>query len=355
MNNILKEIKDIRGKMCVSIILNTHHTHPDSQKDAILLSNLQKEAIDRLSLESDKKGAKIIIDRLKELVNEIDHRHNMESLVLFVNEDIAKYTRLPIAVNNRVIIDESFATRDLIRSLHTQQAYYTLVLGQDRARLIEAANGRVTEELGRPFPIINYSLFTSNATAGSNATRVGNYQKEFFSRIDKALWAIWRENPLPIVISADEKNAAYFKNISEHSEFIIGTHNDSFDKSAQHIIDANKYIIEEYTHKNNEKRLSELKEALNTGKFLVDINDIWNAIEQGRGKTLFVQNGYYQSAEIIDGKIHPVSIENASRVGVIDDIIDEMVEINADFGGDTVFISDGGLEKFKGLALITRY
>lgn len=355
MNNILKEIKDIRGKLCVTIILNTHNTHPDNEKDVILLKKLQKEATERLSSEPDKKLVNKIIDNLNELVSKIDQRHNTESLVVFVNEDIAKYTRLSIPVNDRVIIDESFATRDLVRALHTQQSYYTLVLGQDRARLIEATNGRVTEELGRPFPIINYSLFTTNATAGSNATRVGNYQKEFFSRVDKALWAIWRENPLPIVISADEKSAAYFKSISEHSEIIIGTHNDSFSKPAQHIIDANWYIVEEYAHKNNEKRLSELKEALNTGKFLVDLNDIWNAIEEGRGKTLFVQNGYYQPAEIIDDKISLVSINDDAKPGVIDDIIDEMVEINADFGGDTVFISDGGLEKFKGLALTTRY
>lgn len=355
MNNILKEIKDLRGKICVSIILNTHNTHPDNEKDAILLSNLQKEANERLSKEADKKLANKIIEQLDELVKKIDHRYNTESLVLFVNEDIAKYTRLSIAVNDRVIIDESFATRDLIRSQHTQQAYYTLVLGQDRARLIEAANGRVIEELGRPFPIFNYSLFTTNATAGSNATRVGNYQKEFFSRVDKAVWAIWRENPLPIVISADEKSAAYFKTVSEHNDIIIGTHNDSFGKSAQHIVDANWYIVEEYAHKNNEKRLLELKEALNTGKFLVDINDIWIAIEQGKGQTLFVQNGYYQPAKIIDDKISLVDIEKASKPGVIDDIIDEMVEINAAFGGDTVFISDGGLEKFKGLALTTRY
>ncbi|QIK55530.1 hypothetical protein G7050_14310 [Dysgonomonas sp. HDW5A] len=355
MNNILKEIKDLNGKLSVSIILNTHNTHPDNEKDAILLKNLQKEAEDRISEELDKRSAKVIIDKLDKLVNQIDHRFNTESLALFVNEDIAKYTRLPIAVNNRVIVDTSFATRDLVRALHTQQAYYTLVLGQDRARLIEAANGRVIEELGRPFPIINYSLFTTNATAGSNATRVGNYQKEFFSRVDKALWAIWRENPLPIVISADEKNTAYFKLVSEHNDIIIGTHNDSFDKSPQHIIDANWYIVEEYAHKNNEERLVELKEALNSGKFLVDINDIWNAIEQGRGKTLFVQNGYYQPAKVIDDKITLVDVDKASQEGVIDDIIDEIIEINSTFGGDTVFISDGGLEKFKGLALTLRY
>lgn len=355
MNCILKEIKDIRGQFCISIILNTHYTHPENEKDAITLKNLQREAVERLNELTDKRTAKKLTDRLDELVNQIDHRYNTESMALFVNEDIARYTRLVIPVTNRVIIDESFATRDLVRALHTQQGYYTLVLGQDRARLIEAANGRVIEELGRPFPIFNYTLFTTNATQASNATKVGNFQKEFFKRVDRAVWAVWQENPLPIVISADEKSIAYFKNVSEHADIIIGAHNDSFGKSAQHLVEANYYIVEEYNRKRNEARLAELKEALSSGKFLVDINDIWRAIQEGRGKTLFIRNGYYQPAKLVDDKIVLIDENDTTTPDVIDDIIDEMVEINMNYGGDAVFIFDGGLEKFKGLALTTRY
>lgn len=355
MDIVLKDVKDLKGKLSVTIILNTHRTHPDNEKDVILLKNLQKEAVEKLYEATDKRSAKVLEDRLNDLISEIDHRFNKESLALFVNEDVAKYTRLPIAVNNRVLVDKYFATRDLVRSLHTYQGYYTLVLGQDRARLIEAANGRVVEELGRPFPIINGTLFAQNATQASNATRVGSYQKEFFSRVDKALWAVWREHPLPLILATDEKNAAYFKSVSEHSDIIIGVHNDSYGKAAQHIIDDNYYLIEEYTKRKNEERLAELKKAVSAGTFLVDVNDIWNAIEHGRGKTLFVQNGYYQPAKVVGDKIVFVSDEESGQDGIIDDIVDELVEINLSYGGDVVFIFEGGLEKFNGLALSTRY
>lgn len=355
MNSILKDIKDVTGEICVSIILNTHHTHPDSERDPLTLKNLQKEAVQKLLQHPNTQLAQSIIKRLDEVVSKIDHRHNTESLAIFVNENVAQYTRLPIAVNDRVVINNSFSTRDLVRSLHTQEAYYTLVLGQDRARLIEAANGRVIEEIGRPFPIVNYNLFTTTRKASSNATRVERYQKEFFNRVDKALWAVWREHPLPLIVAADEKNVAYFKTVSEHSDIIIGVYNDSFDKSAQHIVEANYHILEEYVRKKNEQRLSELRKASDAGNVLSDINDIWNAIQEGRGKTLFVQNGYYLPAEIADGIITPVSVEDANRPDVVDDIIDEMVEINTEYGGDTVFIFEGGLEKFNGLALTTRY
>ena len=41
--------------------------------------------------------------------------------------------------------------------------------------------------------------------------------------------------------------------------------------------------------------------------------------------------------------------------GVCDDVIDEMIENNLSFGGDTVFVETDDLEKFQGLALTTRF
>ncbi len=44
MNKKLNELKKVNAENCVSIILNTHRTAPDSQKDVIALKNLIKEA-----------------------------------------------------------------------------------------------------------------------------------------------------------------------------------------------------------------------------------------------------------------------------------------------------------------------
>ena len=108
MNNVLKKLKDTTSDCCVTIILNTHRTLPDNQKDPIVLKNLIKEAETRLPVECNQQSPRMIIDKLIALAATIDHRHNLESLVLFVNEHIAEYTRLPIAVEDRVVIDKTF-------------------------------------------------------------------------------------------------------------------------------------------------------------------------------------------------------------------------------------------------------
>src|SRR4051812_24025291 len=121
MNSVLKKLKDTTSDCCVTIILNTHRTLPDNEKDPIVLKNLIKEAQARLTNECNQQSASSITDKLNTLAATIDHRHNLESLVLFVNKELAEYTRLPVAVEDRIVIDKTFATRDLIRALHKEK------------------------------------------------------------------------------------------------------------------------------------------------------------------------------------------------------------------------------------------
>ena len=110
MNPKLKELKEMRAENSITIILNTHRTLPDNQKDAILLKNLVKEAERRLLDDFPKREVEGLITKLNALADKINHRENLESLVLFVNQHVAIFIRLPIPVVDRVVIDNTFAT-----------------------------------------------------------------------------------------------------------------------------------------------------------------------------------------------------------------------------------------------------
>lgn len=101
--------------------------------------------------------------------------------------------------------------------------------------------------------------------------------------------------------------------------------------------------------------MQELSGALGTGKLVTDYQDIWDAVQDGKGKTLFIKQGYFQPARLENGTIELVPVEQADQTDVVDDIIDEMIELNLRNGGDAVFLSDTELDRFNGLALTTRY
>lgn len=355
MNMMLRRLKNIISENAITIILNTHRTLPDNQKDPLLLKNMIKEAESRLMVETNKQNAQVLIQRLRDLEETIDHRQNLESLILFVNENTAEYVRLPIAVEDRVIIDKTFATRDLIRTMHMEASYLVLVLSQQKARLIKASNDKVIQEFGDPFPIENTQMV--NRAELSNASRLTNLISEFYNQVDKEVNQLRKENQLPVLICseasqyheylkvADEKNSIY-------DQCLSGNHDNA---KAHHIVTEAWEIVKKYVIEKNNARKAELQKAISSGKFLSDTNEIWQGIQQGSVQTIFIEEGNFQPAKWIDGHITYVSPEMRNGKGVVDDIYDELIEANLRQGGDTVFLPKGELKDFNGFGAVTRY
>ena len=357
MNLTLKELKNIHSENCITIIMTTHRTKPDYLEDGLRLKNLIKEVETRLTADVDKKAAGKLLDRVNTLANSIDHSHNLESLMLFVNEDVAEYTRLPIKVEDRVVIDETFATRDLVRAMHLETHYYILVLSQEKIRLIEAMNDKAVSEIGKPFPIENTQFFTKNRAAGAIASKKSNLMAEYFNQADKEVNKLRKGNPLPVFICAMEENHNEYIKVADmqHSIFDAFLNKNSINDPVHTIVEESWTVVKDYVIEKNNARKEELKKAVGENRFLSDTNEIWKAISEGKIQTLFIEQGLFQPAVMDNGEIVYVSDDKRNDTGVIDDIFDEMIEANMDFGGDVVFLPKGELGKFDGFGAITRY
>lgn len=357
MEATLKNLKDIRSENCITIIMTTHRTKPDYLNDSLRLKNLIKEVETRLMADLDKKEANVLLEKLEALVKSLDHSQNLESLMLFVNNDIAEFTRLPIKVEDRVVIDDTFATRDLVRAMHLETHYYILVLSQDKIRLIEAMEDRAVKELGKPFPIENSQFFSKNRAENAIASRQTNLIAEFFNQADKEMNETRRKNPLPVFICGLEENHNEYLKIadSKNSIFDVFLDKNKINDAVHSIVEDSWAVVKDYVVEKNNARKGDLKKAVGENKFLSDTNEIWRAISEGKVQTLFIEQGLFQPAIIKDDEIVYVSEEQRNDKGVIDDIYDEMIEANMNYGGDVVFLPKDELKKFNGFGAITRY
>jgi len=355
MNQLLQKVRNIYREGCVTITLNTHRTRPDNEKDPINLKNLVKEAEKRLFNDYDKRFVWPLMKKLNDLVDNIDHSHNLESLVIFACRDFAEYTRLPVSLENRVVVDDTFATRDLIRAMHQQSAYYVLVLSRQQARLIEAFNDKEVEEKSGIFPIKN-KLYTTDREKLSTVKGQDNLIEEFFNRVDKAVNETIKDNPLPIFLATETRNYHHYVKVTDKKDLITGHINQNRDaEKAGSIVNEVWRAMIGLIKKRNHERLTELNKAVSTNKYMTDYNEIWNAIIHGRGKTLFVKKGFFKPALLINNEVIPVDEHKKDQKGIIDDIIDEMIDQNLKYGGDTVFIEGDEIKKFGNVVLITRY
>lgn len=352
MDDILEKIKDVQSDCCVTILLETHRTPPGNQKDDLVLKNLVKEAEAKLYSECKKDSAKILSDKINQLASRVDYQHNLDGLALFVNKDVAEIDRLPIKVENRVEIGKTFAIKALVRSMHEQLEYYILVLSRVKARLIDAAGDTDIREMDEGFPMENtFSVPGEGELVNGQDSSIS----AFFIRVDTQLNQLQKDKDLPVFICTDESNYAEYLEVARRKETIAGlvTGNKDFE-NVNNIIDAVWPVAKKWNDEKNHERLAELSAAVGAKNFLTDFTEIWRAINEGRGRTLFVKKGFFQPAKLENNVVQLVSDENTDEANV-DDIINKMIEKNRDFGGDTVFISDDSLNRYSGLVLVTRY
>jgi hypothetical protein len=347
-------VKTFRQYPCVTIVLPTHRTAPDNKQDIIVLKNLITEVHNRLAEEFSKRDLTKLQANLDK-IDTIDMEHNKEGLVIFVNDDVFTYDKLLFRPEVRVIIDETFATRDLIRAGFKAENYYVLTLGKDKARLFEGYLEYLTEVHGHGFPMENNTLYLTNSGQRSDGAREDAMLEEFFNRVDKTFLDIYKENPGDLILAGIERNATHYHNIADKKDIIIGSINMNGDAPKSHELAADAWpLMRSVIEKRQTEALSELEKAVSENKFESDIQLIYNAILEGRGHTLYAEQGYLQPV-VMDSEGNITIVEDSKAPGVIDDIIDELAELTLQYGGKIVFLSDGSLEKYQRLALITRY
>ncbi|WP_296404850.1 hypothetical protein [Psychrobacter sp.] len=370
MKATLKSLRETTAHPAVSIFVKTHRKHPDNEKDPIALKNQLKVAEERIENEYDKKTAATILENIHAKIDDLDHNYNLDTLAIFANTEDVQVIRFPFDAKERVIIDEHFATRDLIRDMASAVHYYLVVLGRDQARLIEAVNNRVVKEFDEhsseqqnmvniAFPIENNSLYkTGDGGSDRSANNEDSYLKEYFNRIDKSVQELWGEHKMPLVIVGDNRNISYYKEVCDRPENIIGAVSNVTELetgSAQHIVDGVQEAVEDYRTSLHKAALSEIDKARGADMLRTDLQEIYRAAFQGAGETLYLRKGYMVPA-IIDEKAQTLTIvDDTTAEGVTDDAIGEVIEQVMHNGGKVVFMPEDMMGNDLPVALVTRY
>ena len=92
---------------------------------------------------------------------------------------------------------------------------------------------------------------------------------------------------------------------------------------------------------------------MSRNRLVAGLGEIWLAIREGRGETLFVEKGYFQPAIVEDDLVIPVGWSD--QPDVVPDIVDELIEDQMRRQGKVSFLPDGFLEEWGRIVLKTRY
>ncbi len=349
------------GYPCLSITLPTHRTSPDNRQDPIRLKNLTREAAERLAGELGKREVAAVLRALEQLSEQVDHERNLEGLALFVSADLAQAYRVPFILPERVIVGESFFTRDLVYALNRSPRYWVLALSEQPTRIFEAIRDDLEEPTeNTPFPIFHGGPGGAQGLPRRFGVNYSQYRDEhariFCRQVDRYLGMALAADPLPLALVGVDRWLAFFREVTDHGEHIITTLTGNYDQTSAH--DLGKLVwplVRESLAARRSAIFGELEVAVGGQRSASTLGEVWRFAQEGRGATLVVEEGYHEAAAFDErGHLRPPRADEGGAA-VLDDAVDEVIETVLAKGGRVVFVDDGTLEAHGRIALTLRY
>lgn len=355
--NTLNTLAQEENKPCVTISLNTHRTHPENQQDPVALKNLLKEAEERLLQEHDKRAVAPLLERMAAAAAEIDHQHNLESLHIFLSNDVKEVVRTAWPVSgSQTHIGKAFALRPLIKALSNTEEYHILLLDQHGTHLYRALNESLVDEVKNgDFPFGENPAHAHSSKEASDAKHMDNQAREYFNKVDKALVKVYNATKTRALVLCPEDNYSRLMQVADKPELYYG-----FEPVNHKQAEPNELVkaawprVRSILEGRRQEAVEEVRAAVSQARVTTDPGQIFNAAQDGRGELLVVSDSYAQAARRVSDREIEL-LDNPSQEDTIEDVISPIAWHVASKGGRVVFVENDEIGDLGGVALKLRY
>lgn len=352
--NELLRIQSFSGYPSVSILARTSRTFPNNKQDAIRVKNLVRQAEARLRREFAAREVEPLLGRIRQLAVSVDYQHALDGLAIYASAKYAGVHYLPFPVRDRTVVDHTFATRDLVRAMNRSPHYWVLVLSEKSTRLHEAYRDDLAEVRRLGFPMSFSMPASPKRMAGGYGIDKSKYldrrMLQYFRQVDQNLALAMKVEDMPLLVLGVDRYLSAFNQETRHGSRIMATIAGNYDRATVTQLARIAFpLVRESLRRRRQAMVEEMKAISKTRRFACGVKPVWPLANQGLVDLLLVEDDYEYPAKI-DAKGVPVPAEDAMAPGVIDDLVDELVEKVLAAGGQAHFVEPGSLARYKRLA-----
>ena len=144
-----------------------------------------------------------------------------QGLAILVTPDDGQLLHLPFAVVEQVVVDRTFATRQLLDGIARNPRYRVLVLDGHHARMFQGEGQRLVEVRAHGFPVHvepPHEQDTPQKDFPIHEEAEREEHRIVYRAVDDALDAACRVDPLPVVVTGAERELVLFEEITAHGE-----------------------------------------------------------------------------------------------------------------------------------------
>ncbi|WNV74477.1 hypothetical protein [Geodermatophilus sp. DSM 44513] len=328
-------LQSVRADPCVSLLATTRPAPRMTDADAATLERLAADATARLA----GQGGADLAGALAETVARARSGPTGRGIAVFVNPVVREVVRLPVAVTDRAVVDPTFATRDLVRTLHRTPRHLVLLLSEREARLLEGVAEDLRPPPRAPFPITADDL----------------PQDAFLRRVDQALGTHRRLHPAPLVLVGAERTITRFRKLSRNLDRLAGTVTGSLVSAPlPDLVPRVREVLDAYLLSRQGEALALLDRRRSRAAVVEGIDAVWLAARCERPEMLAVEEGFTYPARLSPDGDFLTPATDVDHPDVVDDLVDEVIETVLLRGGWVALVADGTLADQGRVALTVR-
>ena len=349
-------LQEINDYPAVSVLCSTDPAPRLVGRDITRLTTLVTDAVRRLETEFGQPAARPLAERLRHLAIDAAERPSRTGLALYVSSGHASSWALPVPVQDRTVVDPTFATRDLVRSLHRTPRHVVLVLTDREARLFDGIDEHLLPTVGAAFPL---TAGTRGREAGRRPQRTRDHSSEskdaFLRTVDRALGTYLRLHPAPLVLVGAQRTLARFLGLSRNTGRLAGTIYGSHARTPLPVlVGLVRPVLERYLRSRQDEALALLDARTNAGRVVSGMPAAWLAARAERPEMLAVEQSLFYPARLSSDGDLLTPADDVDHPEVIDDAVDELIETVLRRGGWIAIIEDGLLAAHNRIALAVR-
>ena len=323
------------GYPCISVLLPTEPAPRMTSADLDRLQALVAEVDQQLREQGVTRRAHLL-RKLHDQVGRSAAQPTDRALVIYVSLAVSRAFRLPQAVQARVVVEPTFATRALVSALHRMPPHVVLVLQPTVAHLYAAADGGL-RLVGRCTP-----------------ERTRAYLRE----VDRMLGDYRAEHPSPLVLAGSPHLLDRFCGLSRNLDRLAGRVDPRDQETALDLALAGAEAIEDYLRTRREDALDQLDHALRDrpGDVASGIDQCWRSVQMRAPGMLLVEENYISpgTPELLSGANSTATSLNQDGSWLVHDLVDDLMEHVILRGGQLALVGDGELAGHDRIALVSR-
>lgn len=334
---LISELQRRSGYPCVTLLVNT--------TSGEWLDHTQRQTIERLIASADRRlrndvddEVRIrVVEALRRLLVEVETVTCAEALALCASPGYSASVKLGRRVVERVVVDETFATRDLVADLNRTATFRVITVSEHVVRMLYGDRHRLAELLDERWPLVREE--DQSIASWSRA-------------VVHALRAEQRRHAVPTVVAGVERSVHRALGAAElHT---IGIVHGNHDRSGWDDLHKVTWpLVEGWIEADQMRALERLDAARSQRRFAGGLDEVYSLAMEGRLDLVVVEDTFAVSARVRDGRLEPA--EDRESPDVVDDVVDEIVEAVLRHAGGAVIVPDGALADHDRIAAVARY